>query len=72
METGQMTTIFYLLFLLWLFVSFISEFENTQNSFLFAPLLRYILVCKYLNFLPKATDSDSSSYFPRKQTPWGY
>ena len=33
MENRQMTPFFYLLFSLKLFVTFISEFENTENSF---------------------------------------
>ena len=32
METWQITPFFHLLFTLQLFVTFISEFENTQNS----------------------------------------
>ena len=31
-----------------------------------------ILVCKISQFWAKTNDSDSPSYFPRKQTPWGY
>ena len=43
---------FHLLFLLYLLVTFISEFENTLNSFSNS-LLRSILVCKIPQFLQK-------------------
>ena len=65
METTQMTPFFHLLSLLYLFVTFISEIENTQNSFSNS-LLGLLWSAKYLPFLPKATDLDSSSYFSRK------
>ena len=62
METRQMTHFFHLLFPIQLFVMFISEFENTQN--LFSGVLPFGLIwfAKYLNFWPKATDSDTSSH----------
>ena len=52
-----------------LIVIFISEFENILNSFSCGPPLGPFCSSKYLNFCPKATDSDSSSHFSRKQTP---
>ena len=52
MKTTQMTPFFHLLFLLYLLVTFISEFENTLNSFSNS-LLRSILVCKIPQFLQK-------------------
>ena len=67
MESTQMTPLFHLLFQL--FATFIFEFEN---SFSCGPSTDTFCSVKYLNFLPKATDSDSSSSFSRKQTPWGY
>ena len=57
---------FHLLFPLYLFVTFISEFENTQNSFSCGLPFGPFWSVKYLNFSPKATDSDSSLYFSRK------
>ena len=57
---------FHLLFPIYLFVTFISEFENTQNSFSFGPPYGPFWSVKYLNFWPKATNSDSSSHFSRK------
>ena len=69
MENRKMTLFFYLIFPLWLFVTFISEFENNSKFiFMWSPLLS-ILVCESLNFWAKATDSESSSYFSRKETP---
>ena len=53
MVTRQMTH------LLFLFVIFISEFENTQNSFSCGPPFGLFWSVKYLNFWPKATHSDS-------------
>ena len=44
-----------------LFVIFISEFENTQNSFSCGAPFGPFWSVKYLNFWPKATNSDSSS-----------
>ena len=53
METTQMTpNFFHLLLLLYLFVKFISEFENTQNSFSNS-LLWSTLVCKIPQFFAK-------------------
>ena len=49
METRQMTPFFSSTFFD-LFVTFISEFENTQNSFLCGPSLWSIMVCKILVF----------------------
>ena len=63
METRQMIPFFSSTFSAQLFVIFISEFENTQNSF---PLFGPFWSVKYFKFWPKATDSDSSSYFSRK------
>ena len=65
METGQMAQ-FFSSPLSDLFVIFISEFENTQNSFLYGPPFGPFSSVKYLNFWPKATDSDSSAHFSRK------
>ena len=53
MKTTQMTPFFYLLFLLYLLVTFISEFENTLNSFSNS-LLRSILVYKIPQFFSKS------------------
>ena len=53
METTQMTPFLHLLFLLYLFVTFISEFENIYNSFSDS-LLRSILVCKIPQFFSKS------------------
>ena len=71
METTQMTPFFSSTFSA-LTVTFISEFENTQNSFSCGSPFDKFWSIKYLNFMPEATDSDSSSYFSRKQTSWGY
>ena len=65
MKTTKMTPFFHLLFLLYLQVKFISEFENTKTHFQFHYFGPFWSV-KYLNFLPKATDLDSSSYFFQK------
>ena len=67
METRQMTPFFSSTFSA-LTVTFISEFENTQNSFSCGSPFDKFWSIKYLNFMPEATDSDSSSYFSRKQT----
>ena len=67
MEARQMTPFFSSIFSD-LFVIFISEFENTQNSFLCRPPFGSFWSVKYLNFWPKATDSASSSHFSRKYT----
>ena len=56
METRQMIPFFSSIFSAQLFVIFISEFENTQNSF---PLFGPFWSVKYFKFWPKATDSDS-------------
>ena len=69
METKQMTPFFHLLFLLKLFVTFISEFENIQSSFLYGPPFGPFRSVKKLDLWSKATDSDSWSYFSRKWTP---
>ena len=53
MKTTQMTPFLHLLFLLYLFVTFISEFENIYNSFSDS-LLRSILVCKIPQFFSKS------------------
>ena len=66
METRQMTHFLHLLFPLWLFVTFVSEFENTQSSFSCGPSFDPVWYVKYLKFWPKTTDLDSSSYFSRK------
>ena len=66
MEATQMTPFFHLLLLLYLFVTFISDFENTQNSFPCGPPFVQFWSVKYLYFLPKTTDSDRLSYFSRK------
>ena len=50
MKTGQMTHFFHLLFLLYLLVTFISEFEDTYNSFS-KSLLRSILVWSIFLFI---------------------
>ena len=55
-----------------MFVTFISEFDNTQNSFSCGTPFGLFWSVKYLFFWPKATNLDSSSYFSRKQTSWGY
>ena len=52
-ETRKMTPFF-----IYLFVTFISEFENTQNSFSCGPPFGQLWSVKYLNFWPKATDSE--------------
>ena len=49
-----------------MFVTFISEFENTQNSFSCGASFGPFWSVKYVSFWPKATDADSSSYFSRK------
>ena len=66
METRQMTPFFHLLFLLLLFVTFISELKNSQNSCSCGSPFGLFWSVNYLNFWPKATDSDSLSYFSRK------
>ena len=53
MKTTKMTPFFHLLFLLYLLVTFISEFENTLNSFSNS-LLQSILVCKIPQFFSKS------------------
>ena len=52
-----------------LFVMFISDFGNNQNSFSCGPPFVPFWSVKYPNLCPKATNSDSSLYFSRKQTP---
>ena len=62
-ETGQMIPFFSSTFSA-PFVTFISEFENTQNSFSCgSPPYGPFWSEKYHNFCPKATDLESSSYF---------
>ena len=61
MKTRQMTPFFHLLFLLQLFVTFISEFESTQNVFSCGPLFGPFLPVKYFNFWPKAPNLDNSN-----------
>ena len=53
MKTTQMIPLFHLLFLLFLLVTFISQFENTSNS-ISNSLLRSILVCKIPQFFSKS------------------
>ena len=53
METRHMNQFFHLLFSLQLFVTFIFEFENTQNSFSCGPSFGPFCSVKYLNFEPK-------------------
>ena len=53
METRQMIPFFYLLFPLYLFVTFIVAFENSQNSFSFEPMFGPLRSVKYLNFEQK-------------------
>ena len=65
MGTRQMSPFLSLIFLLKLFVTFISEIENTQNSIPCGPTIAPFWSVKCLSFWPKATDSDSSSYFSR-------
>ena len=55
METGKMEK-----------AHFISESENTQNSFSCGLHFGLFWSVKYLNFWPEATNSDNSSYFSRK------
>ena len=66
METRQMTPFLSIFFSLSLFVTFVPDFENTENSFSCGSLFGPFWSVKYFNFWPKATDSDSSSYFFRK------
>ena len=64
METRQVTPFFIYFFRLK--CSFIYEFENTQNSFSCGPPFGQFWSVKYVSFWPKATDSESSSYFSRQ------
>ena len=66
MKTTQMTPFFHLLFLLYLLVTFISEFENTLNSFSNS-LLRSILVCKIPQFLQKLLIWTAHQTFPESR-----
>ena len=68
METRQIPHFLYLRFPI-IIVIFISEFENTRNLLLCGPPFGPFWSVKYLNFWPKATDSDSSSQLSRKQIP---
>ena len=63
MGTRQMTPFFPSTSVLWIFVTFISEFKNTQNS---CPIFGPFWPVKSLDFWPEATNLDSSSYFSRK------
>ena len=63
METREMAPFFHLLFLIWLFVILIFEFENAQNSFSCGPTFGPFWSVKYLNFWLKTTDSESSLHF---------
>ena len=65
METWQMTPFFFSPFSV-LFLTFISELENAQNSFLFGLHFGLFWSLKYLNFWPKVTDPDNSLHFSRK------
>ena len=66
MKTTQMTPFFHLLFLLYLLVTFISEFENTLNSFSNS-LLRSILICKIPQFLQKLLNWTAHQTFPESR-----
>ena len=44
-------------------VTFISEFENTQNSLSCGPLFGSFWSVEYLNLWPKATDSEHSKLY---------
>ena len=73
MEARQMTSFFpstfsdLLVIFIFLFIFNIhSEFENTQNSFSCSPSFGPFWSVKYLNFGPKATNSESSLHFYRK------
>ena len=68
MKTTQMTPFFHLLFLLYLLVTFISEFENTLNSFSNS-LLWSILVCKIPQFLQKLLIWTAHQTFPESRHP---
>ena len=57
METRQMTPFFHLLFSA-LFVTFTSEFGNTQNSFSCGLIFCPFLSVKYLNFWSKVKQSE--------------
>ena len=61
-----MTPFFHLLFLLYLLVTFISEFENTLNSFSNS-LLRSILVYKIPQFLQKLLIWTAHQTFPESR-----
>ena len=67
METKQMTPFFSSTFSA-LFVIFIFVFENSQNSFSYGLHFGPFWSVKYLRFWEKATNSDSSQCFSRKQT----
>ena len=68
MELHKWTHFFHLLLLLYLLVTFISEFENTQNSF-WNSLPWSILVCKTIQFFAKSYWLRQLIIFSRKQTP---
>ena len=69
METTQMTLFFFLsTFSPLLPVCNIYFWIWKYSNFIF----KFIIIVKYLNFSPKATDLDNSSYFSKKKTPWGY
>ena len=67
METKQMTPFFSSTFSA-LFVIFIFIFENSQNSFSYGLHFGPFWSVKYLRSGEKATNSDSSQCFSRKQT----
>ena len=57
--------------MLYLLVTFISEFKNTLNSFSNS-LFRSILVCKIPQFLQKLLIWQIIKLFQKVETPWGY
>ena len=70
MKTAQMTPFFFIYFF-YLLVRFISEFENTWNSFSNS-LLWSILVCKIPQFLLKLLICQLIKLFQKVEIPWGY
>ena len=70
METRQMTLFFnYFFRCYYLYHSFLN-FKIVKIHFhMVPPFVPSGLSVKHLNFWPKATDFDSSSYFSRKKTP---
>ena len=61
----------FLIYFLYLLVRFISEFENTWNSFSNS-LLWSILVCKIPQFLLKLLICQLIKLFQKVEIPWGY